>query len=268
MTCTFCGSLLDGTEAECPYCGHKLIEVDDAPVAPEKSKAAAEFISKFAARKSSPDREEYDEEPKPRKKVSAPSVSGTPTMILAIALAALLLVSLISLFAALSANAKLKDLEQNLLSQVYVLQNNEKSMANDITEIKDAMGLVQVSIETQNLSRTIKITKQPTEVATYLGRGGEDDDIQNVIIFSVQAEGSNLEFTWQKYDQASGSWVNILFDPDNNDTYGLHLYSTENESQLCAHGVTELGFGLYRCHITDATGYVDTDPVYLNERDK
>ena len=289
MTCTFCGSLLDGTESECPFCGHKLNnDFDAAPVEPRKSQSAADFLSKFAADSSKNTSDEYeydydeyeeeDETPKRKSKkskgiTSIKNSSGVnPSMLLMIALVASLIVSFVTMCVCISVNSKVSDLKQDMLSQLYQLQTSQSDISNNLNSVSSTVGSIGTSIEQQNLSKNITITKQPTEAITYVGRGAANTEGEtlNQLMFSIAAEGSNLTFTWQKFDNNSGEWINMTFDPNtsNNEDYGLHVYNTSNESQIAACGLTELAFGTYRCVISDSSGVQYSDVVTLTQKSK
>ena len=271
MTCTFCGSTLDGTESECPFCGHKIIqEANEEPVTPKKSKSAFDFSSKFSA---ASDNEYSDyEEPAPKRSNKTSFNNDKLTTVFAIGLGAILLMSLISLILCIGISNKVADLNQDMLSQMYQLQTAQNELANSVNSVSSTVGNIGTTIEQSNLSRFITITKQPTEVTTWVGRGAPNTEGETVnqLLFSIEASGNNLTYEWQKFDQTSGSWVTIQFDPDNNDAYGLHVYNLPDGSgsQLCARGLTSLAFGSYKCVVSDSTGIQESDVVTITERDK
>lgn len=271
MTCTFCGSLLDGTESECPYCGHKVnsnTNYDEAPVTPKKSSPVEEFTSKFSYKPSTKDvDDDYEEEPMPKKSYSsAPREKASMSFPMLVGIGAVALLSLISLILCLSINSKVSDLKQDMLSQLYQIQTTQNDLINNMNSVSSSVGNIGYNIEQSNVSKNIRITKQPTEASTYVGRGSETDNIQNVCIFSIDAEGQGLSFAWQKFDNNTGDWVTIQFDPDNNEGFGLHLYSTPSHSELCAHDLKPAAFGSYRCLVSDATGSNASETVTLTEK--
>ena len=89
------------------------------------------------------------------------------------------------------------------------------------------------------------------------------------VMFIINAKGNlsmNTSFDWQKYNEATGGWVSIVFtgNATTNEQYGLRLENTfdrgENvyTSKLWANGITSEASGTYRCVITDATGITKT----------
>ena len=291
MTCNFCGSVLEDNEVECPYCGHKTGLENYAPVDVEKefddlepeevTKASGEggkariSLPKINFNKKSAPREEPAEEshsaPSRQKKVVSLAGSNPATVLPLIGFAACALLLIVCLISVASVKARLNDMNQSILSQFYQLQNTDQKISDRLDELGSTVGNVSTTINEQSTSRNINITKEPTSTATYLGRGGADDTTQNVPIFTVEATGANLAFAWQRFDEASGSWVNVVFDASsNNETYGVHVYTDASKgySELAAHGVTAEGFGSYRCQISDNFGNKNTETVVLSERQK
>ena len=109
--------------------------------------------------------------------------------------AACALLCIICLISVISLNGKISDINQSILSQVYQLQNSTQKISDHLDELGSTVGTVSNTLTESQTSRNIKITKEPTSAATYLGRGGAEDSTQNVPIFSVSAEGQNLTFS-------------------------------------------------------------------------
>lgn len=315
MTCTFCGSILEDNEVECPYCGHKTalarnnepepaeeyeeeyenryaaeeepIEEDSPEAAygekPAKAvsakmgKLGAAALSKLPKLKTKGSSAESGKQPD-RRNVSAPKTGSAsrisfqgvnPAVLALIGFAACLLLSIICLITVAGLRKNLEQTNQNLLSQVYQLQNSNQKLSDRLDSLGSTVSTVSTVVAEQGTSSNITITKEPTSAATYLGRGGTQDSTQNVPVFSVSATGQNLSFAWQKYDDASSSWVNLVFDAEsNNETYGLHVYTDigKGYSELAAHGVTPAAYGTYRCLVSDSVGNKATDTVTLTER--
>lgn len=302
MTCTFCGSVLEDNELECPYCGHKTAlaqqaqplqeeeyeeyeeeELEEEPQAAGQVKPAGSAKAKISLpnlpklnlnRKRSSVKEQRSAAPVKKSQEAGSGLSVgklNPSFIALIGFVACALLSLICLISVAGVNKKIEEVNQNILSQVYQLQNTNQKISDRLDELGNKVGNVSTTIAEQSTSRNITITKEPTSAATYLGRGGTDDTTQNVPVFSVNAKGQDLTFAWQKYDDAGGSWVNIVFDAEsNNDTYGLHVYTDTGKgySELAAHGIQSSAYGSYRCLISDSYGNKATDTVMLTERDK
>ena len=280
MTCNFCGSTLDDNEIECPYCGHKTgsapaAKFEDEPevkTAKSASNAFSEAKAKAASLLKAKDTTEKASQPQVKK--SAPAVSAVKSSIpvpVFIGLIACALLCLITLLSVGSIKRSINELNQSMLSQIYQLQNADVALSAKIDELGSTVGTVSTTINEQSTSRNITITKEPSSASTYLGRGGADDDTQNVPVFTVEATGNNLAFTWQKYDDASKSWINLVWDADsNNETYGLHIYTdaAKGYSELAAHGIKSAGYGTYRCVVNDDYGNKATESVQITERDK
>ena len=88
-------------------------------------------------------------------------------------------------------------------------------------------------------------------------------------MFIISAKGNlsvNTSFDWQKYNEATGGWVSLVFtgDATDNSQYGLRLENTFDRNEntftsiLWANGITQEATGTYRCVITDATGVTKT----------
>ena len=110
-------------------------------------------------------------------------------------------------------------------------------------------------------SGTVAITKDITSLTGPVTLGKYNQ------MFIVRAKGNlnlNSSFDWQKYNQATGGWVSIVFTgtATSNDEYGLRLENKMEEGEyvsvLWANGITEAGAGTYRCVITDSTGVKKT----------
>ena len=272
MTCQFCGSTLDDNEVECPFCGHRT---GNAPVNnPERFEEddVERGFAKFAPRKRS-EEQRPSRQPAPERRErpvssSLPKASGSSGMLSFILTAACALLLVINLFVSIGTKNKVADMYQDMLSQLYQIQNSEETVLSKLDSVDSTVSDVGSTLQEQEQSRNITITKQPTEASTYIGRGSAEDDVQNALLFSCEATGMNLSFVWQRYDDSSGSWIDIQFDPNNNETYGLHLYNTSTRSELSAHDLKAAGFGTYRCKVVDQTGYKTSDPVTITERPK
>ena len=292
MTCKFCGSTIDDNLVECPYCGHKTGVASSVD-------PAEEMTEKFAS-------QDGQEKPEAKSKKSSTkrgntlgslgsalsggiskaktSASGTKSSsskagrnlgsgngLIAIGLIACLLLCLISIISVAGMKKDLESMNQEMLSLFYQIQNSTDKLQKQVDALEQSIGSVSTTITEQTTSRNITITKEPTSVATYVGRGAADDDAQNVPIFTVYAQGFELKFAWQKYDDVSGDWIEVALDNDsNNAVYGLHVYTDASKgySELSAHGVTSAAFGTYRCQVADSYGIKNTASVLLTERSR
>ena len=299
MTCKFCGSTIDDNLVECPYCGHKTGVVPPAD-------PAEEMTEQFAAKDGREDKVEKNAGSKkgasgalgsikaafnrnfPKNNKGNSKTAGsqsrsssgkTPAALnairangnglIAIGLVACLLLCLISIFSVAGMKKDLDSMNQNMLSLFYQIQNSTDQLQTKVEQLEAAIGTVNTTItDTQN-SRYITITKEPSSVSTYLGRGGSDDSTQNVPIFTVYAQGIELSFTWQKYNESTKNWEDLTWDSEsNNTTYGLHVYTDapKGYTELAAHGVTQAAYGTYRCQIADSYGVKHTESVILSQR--
>lgn len=289
MTCNFCGSSLDDNEIECPYCGHKTGV--KAPADP-----AEEMTEKFApkeapANKSAQQQNKASKAKLPSfkgaisnavpkggtnagdgaKKLPAGKANFSGNGIIAIGLVACLLLCLICIISVAGLKRNLETMNQDMLSLFYQIQNSTDKLQVKVEELEKSIGTVSTTISDNENSRNITITKQPTSTPTYLGRGSDEDDTQNVPIFTVYAQGYNLKFNWQKLDDASNEWINLGWDAEsNNETYGLHVYTDAGKgySELAARDVKQEAYGTYRCQISDDYGIKNTDSVKLEQREK
>ena len=299
MTCKFCGSTIDDNLVECPYCGHKTGVVPPADPAEEMTeqfaakdgredkveknagskKAASEALGSIKAAfnrnfpKNNKGNSKNAGSPSRSSSGKAPAalnaIRANGNGLIAIGLVACLLLCLISIFSVAGMKKDLDSMNQNMLSLFYQIQNSTDQLQTKVEQLEAAIGTVNTTItDTQN-SRYITITKEPSSVSTYLGRGGADDSTQNVPIFTVYAQGIELSFTWQKYNESTKNWEDLTWDSDsNNATYGLHVYidAARGFTELDAHGVTQAAYGTYRCQIADSYGVKHTESVILSQR--
>lgn len=285
MICNFCGSTLDDNELECPYCGHKT-EVQPQVVSSDDfdDESVSSRASMFNKRReqAAPVEEYYEEEeeyeePAPRSSkrasFSLPKSNGNVKSMgsfpLFLMSAASALLSLICLISVISANGRIKNMEQDLLSQFYQLQSSNAELSSKIDSVSGSVSAVGTTISESNNSRNITISQQPTSESTYLDRGSENDVNQNVAIFRAAASGAMTGVEWQI--KVGDEWVALSWDENsNNETYGLHVYNdigpSQTKTELCAHGVKQSAFATYRCVFIDSYGNKATDPVTLTER--
>lgn len=218
------------------------------------------------------DEDDFDDdfEKKPAKKpagkakVNLPSFSGigkglNSNSILGIVVAISIVLSLIAIISSAGVKKSVNKDIQTLYTQMDSVISTNSQVLDKLAVIEDVLNLsAQVSAETN--SKYISITKQPTSVATTLGRG--QDGI--VPVFTITASGSGVglgSFNWQK--KSGDVWINIDFDSDNNsrnDLYGFQLEVSKDaesggySSKIWATGLTSEAFGTYRCVITDSAG--------------
>ena len=277
MVCSFCGSTLEDNERECPYCGHKVGNSADS--------MNDDMARKFAARQEFDDDDDYDEQPirSRAKKISRPSLSksrpaqesysapvqrsssggsGKGNILLLGAAGICALLSLICLISVAGVKSQVKDMYQDMLSQFYQLQSSNSQLANQLQAIDSSVVGVGQTVNESKESALIVIDTQPTSVNTTVGRA------EYARVFSIEATGNVEAITWQKKDNASGEWVDLVFDFNTsiNDEFGLQLYDNhyKGESVLYAVGLTEKAEGTYRAKLTDSYNTAKySDPVTL-----
>lgn len=155
--------------------------------------------------------------------------------------------------------------ESNLAiaSELHSVREINSEVLAHLSALEQGVSTTQSALSGAESSKYIQITKQPSSTPTYIGRDA-------AMIFQVTAEGNNLKMTWQKYDEVSGEWINLVFDIDgNNPEMGIRLYddSAHGVSELWTKGLTAKAFGTYRCLLTDSMGAeVRSDVVQLTEK--
>lgn len=289
MTCKFCGSSLDDNEIECPYCGHKTgtaapadpaeemtekFAPKEAPAvnhAQQHNKAAKAKMPSFKGAISNAVPKTAKGTGNAASKFTSQKANFSGNGIIAIGLVACLLLCLICIISVAGLKKDLETMNQDMLSLFYQIQNSTDKLQTKVDELEKSIGNVSTTINETENSRNINITKQPTSTPTYLGRGSDEDDTQNVPIFTVYAQGYNLKFNWQRYDDSTGEWINLGWDAQsNNETYGLHVYTDAEKgySELAARDVKQEAYGTYRCQISDDYGIKNTDSVKLEQKEK
>jgi len=153
----------------------------------------------------------------------------------------------------------IENVVQEVVQEVQEMKSASAELSDRITQLEVTVGNTQTALNESTASRYINITKQPSSVSTYVGR-------TDAMLFSVEAEGSKLNFQWQKYE--NGAWVEIVFDSNSiNETLGIRLYSETGKSELWTKELTKAAYGDYRCVLTDSIGTtVITDAVKITER--
>lgn len=194
-----------------------------------------------------------------------PSLSKIDPRVL-IAAGAILLSIIFSIASIVSVNklkVKLDVMSDSVNAELQSIKETNAEMIAHLASLEQGIDTAQSSITGVNSSKYIPITKQPTSTPTTVGR-------DEALIFEIKADGKSLTFVWQKYDDVSGDWINLVFDLDgNNSELGIRLYDDSGNglSQLWAKGLTTKAFGSYRCLITDGVGaQVKSDTVQITEK--
>ncbi len=258
MICMNCGKHVDDDVRVCPFCGSELEaaapaveepapEEDPLPIILKTRKPVQEEEDPFA-------RDEADRTPAFEKAEKSSII--TPALILSLLsliLVVVCLASILSLRGALSDLAKLQ--EQNTAA----LQSSIASVGERLDVLDSTLANVQNQAYEQVASQSIAITKDITPLTGPVDEGKYNQ------MFIVKAKGNlnvDTSFDWQRYNEATGGWVSIIFtgDATTNEQFGLRLENQFNAAEseyttiLWAQGITQEAAGTYRCVITDNGG--------------
>ena len=142
--------------------------------------------------------------------------------------------------------------------------NASVSTANErLDQLDSTLAKVQSDAYEQVASQSISITKDITPLTGPVDEGKYNQ------MFIVKAKGNlnvDTSFDWQRYNEATGGWVSVVFtgDATTNEQYGLRLENQRDAASgefttiLWAQGITPDAAGTYRCVITDAGGFTKT----------
>ena len=260
MICLNCGKHVDDDVRVCPFCGAP-IEAESA--APEEAAEADPLPINIPRREVEDDGFERLERVEPvEAPPSAPAPKGLPLITLGLALLSLLLglLCLITLFSLRGVVRELKTVQTEKLSAIEA----SIGAVDDRLESLDAtLAKVQSEAYEQVASQSISLVKDLTPLV------GPVDEGKYNRMFIVTAKGNlnrDTSFDWQRYNEATGGWVSIVFtgDATTNEQYGLRLENqydaalSEYTTILWANGITQDAAGSYRCVITDAGGISKT----------
>ena len=212
----------------------------------------------------------FDEDPvyaqakpeKPGKAPKFPNVGGGFNLS-AVLSAFSCLLSLVCLFMLLSLRGSIKEQETSLTNSVNTLNSTVAGIDARLGQLDTTLSGVQSEAYNQYASQAIAISKDITPLTGPVDAGKYNR------MFIISAKGNlsvNTSFDWQKYNEATGGWVSLVFtgDATDNSQYGLRLENTFDRNEntytsiLWANGITEEAEGTYRCVITDATGVTKT----------
>ena len=247
MICRYCGNTVDAEATVCPYCGSALVGYN-APISFEEEPQQYEEESLY---------EEQESYAKPRKKgVKLPALPLSTLLSIACAVFSFLCLMTVS-----SIKGSIKESTDTLSSGLAQLQSSSVTIQQRLDSMESTVADVQNNAYSQLASANITISKDITSLTGPVTMGKYNQ------MFIVRAKGNlnlNTSFDWQKYNQATGGWVSIVFTgtATSNDEYGLRLENRmedgEYVSVLWANGITEAGAGTYRCVISDSTGVKKT----------
>lgn len=261
MICQNCGRTVDDGVRVCPFCGSMIepagTENNDRPE--EEGPIPVTLSGKHPAAELHRATESGGEEDEPavfRKEKSF----FTPAFALSLLAFVLSLVCFVLLMSLRGGIAEMNKAVTDSLGTV----NASVSATNDRLDRLDAtLATVQSDAYEQVASQSISITKDLTPLAGPVDEGRYNQ------MFIVRAKGNlnvDTAFDWQRYNEATGGWVSIVFtgDATTNEQYGLRLENQFNQADreyttiLWAQGITPEAAGTYRCVITDDGGITKT----------
>ncbi len=276
MICMNCGKEIDNDIRVCPFCGN-LVEAFDDSVYFEEEPAPEEYYEEGYEEAYDED-EVYedafvDDDPMYGKKksrggkklsmpsVSMPKFSGLPVgTILSVVCC---LISLICLISIKGVQKQIDESNAKLISNMNSIYASVTALDDRLVSMDSTIAGVQNEAYNQLASQSIVISKDITALTGPVTEGKYN------IMFIINAKGNlnlNDSFDWQKYNEATGGWVSVVFtgNATSNEQYGLRLENTYNNeeghyvSTLWANGITPEAEGTYRCVIKDASGITKT----------
>ncbi len=288
MICLNCGKELDNDIRVCPYCGNLIEAIDDSEYYEEDMSpiyVEGGYEEGYAAEEGYAEEHDYeehdyeeefvDDDPmygmKKGKKFSMPKVSMPKVSVprasgLPVGTVISVICCLISLFCLISIKGVQKSIDENynkLNSSMNSVYSSVASLDDRLAVLDTTIAGVQNEAYNQLASQSIIISKDITALTGPVTEGKYN------IMFIINAKGNlnlNTSFDWQKYNEATGGWVSLVFtgNATSNAQYGLRLENTYNNeeghyvSTLWANGITPEAAGTYRCVIKDATGITKT----------
>ena len=261
MICLNCGRSVDDDVRVCPFCGEDLgvgapvaaSEDDPMPITLERTVPRPEPAPR-------PEPEQEEEEPKPRAPKRAGNGGAWLSAILSLVSAVLCLVCLVMVSSMRSELHALREAS----TRGFESSNEAISAIDERLAVLDStLATVQSDAYEQVASQSISITKDITPLAGPVDEGKYNQ------MFIVRAKGNlnvDTSFDWQRYNEATGGWVSVVFtgDATTNEQYGLRLENQRDAASgefttiLWAQGITPDAAGTYRCVITDAGGFTKT----------
>ncbi len=268
MICLNCGRSVDDDVRVCPFCGEDLgvgapvaaSEDDPMPITLERKVPRPEPAPR-------PEPEQEEEEPKLRAPKRAGNGGAWLSAILSLVSAVLCLVCLVMVSSMRSELHALREAS----TRGFESSNAAISAVDERLAVLDStLATVQSDAYEQVASQSISITKDITPLAGPVDEGKYNQ------MFIVRAKGNlnvDTSFDWQRYNEATGGWVSIVFtgDATTNEQYGLRLENQLNQADrefttiLWANGITPEAAGSYRCVITDAGGITKTSSEAIVE---
>ena len=256
MICLNCGKHVDDDVRVCPFCGSVIADADEAPQddplpinLPQRERGEEGF-------------ERLERQEPQAAPAAAPSGRSifTPAFffsLLSLILSALCLVTIFSLRGAVG------ELKTAQTASLDALNGSVGALDERLDKLDSTLANVQSEAYEQVASQSISITKDITPLTGPVDEGKYNQ------MFIVKAKGNlnvDTSFDWQRYNEATGGWVSVVFtgDATTNEQYGLRLENQRDAASgefttiLWAQGITPDAAGTYRCVITDAGGFTKT----------
>jgi hypothetical protein len=260
MICLNCGKHVDDDVRVCPFCGALIESAEEA--APAAEAEADPLPISIPRRETADDGFERIERAEPAEAPAAPARKTGSVITFFLALGSLIL-SLLCLVTLFSLRGQLAELTKAQTESLSSVESAVKATNDRLEEMDKTIAKVQSEAYEQVASQSISITKNLTPLT------GPVDEGKYNRMFIVTAKGNlnvDTSFDWQRYNEATGNWVSIVFtgDATTNEQYGLRLENQfdaalkEYTTILWAQGITKEAAGSYRCVITDETGISKT----------
>lgn len=162
-------------------------------------------------------------------------------------------------------------------ADIQTLKQNYENMLSEPTFLEQILGNITdkdpVEIDPQE---TAEVTTAPDntpappigEKPDWIREQPEDRVLSSeeiasrapMVLFTLKADGKDLEFCWEKYDEKTEEWVKVdrRYEEEDKDTIG------GEQSVLILEKWDEDVYGQYRCRVFDEKGnQIISDPVWL-----
>ena len=173
------------------------------------------------------------------------------------------MLSLLCLISLFSLRGQIAELTKAQTQSLSAIDSSVKTTNERLDQLDGTLAKVQSEAYEKVASQSISLVKDLTPLV------GPVDEGKYNRMFIVTAKGNlnvDTSFDWQRYNEATGGWVSIVFtgDATTNEQYGLRLENqfdaalSEYTTILWANGITQDAAGTYRCVVTDAGGFTKT----------
>ncbi len=268
MICLNCGKHVDDDVRVCPFCGSPIDAADAQPVEAEKPVDPLPIV--LSGREDHREKAETPARAEPEKKATGARIARRffiPVLILSVLSLAM---SLLCLKTMMSLRDTVRELKSSQTESLAALSGAVSASNERLDQLDSTLAQVQTEAYEKVASQSISLTKDLTPLVGPVSEGRYNR------MFIVTAKGNlnvDTSFDWQRYNEATGGWVSIVFtgDATTNELYGLRLENNydpaENSysSTLWANGITTEAEGTYRCVITDAGGITKTSSEAIVE---